>query len=79
METNNEKIYSDFINLFIYSCLQQRLDQKTGTTVSTMGNRHGGTLSKLSGNRRRIQCEKFQNPTSQFKRWGFVWQFCFNI
>ncbi len=46
-EKNNEKNYSGFIHLFIYSGLQQRLDKKTGTPVSTMGNRPGGTLSRL--------------------------------
>jgi hypothetical protein len=66
METNNENNYSGFINLFICICLQQRLDQKAGTPISTMGNRHGGPLSRLSDSRRRIQRAKFQNPASHF-------------
>jgi len=44
-ELNNEKHYSGFIHLSIYSGLQQRMDPKNGTPVSTMGNRPGGTLS----------------------------------
>jgi hypothetical protein len=42
----NEKNSDCFINPFIYICVQQRLDQKESTPISTMGNCPGGALSR---------------------------------
>jgi hypothetical protein len=45
-EKNNEKNGNCFINPFIYICVQQRLDQKESTPISTMGNCPGSALSR---------------------------------
>jgi hypothetical protein len=45
-EKHNEKIFSDYIHLFICFCLQQRLDQKAATGIYALFNSQGGALGK---------------------------------
>jgi hypothetical protein len=45
-EKNNEKIYSDYIHLFIGICLQQQLGEKVGSRVYTLCYCQGCALSR---------------------------------